>query len=220
MARIESLQVRRVPYTHWVADNFIDRDCLAAINATWPRADHPGWRYEQGKATTKASMLFPLRLPDAAHELAAELFSPEACQRLSDLVGMQLQPDPWFTDGPFEPRLGGGLHEIYPGGLLKVHVDFEKHPAGLRRVANLLIYLNEDWRDEWGGCLELHGKTVKSIAPVGGRAVLFVTDKESWHGHPAPLTAPKGRTRRSLALYYYTADAGEGERAKTVYRKG
>ena len=37
-----------------------------------------------------------------------------------------------------------------------------------------------------------------------GRVVVFLTTDFSFHGHPHPLTAPEGRVRRSIALYYYT----------------
>jgi hypothetical protein len=214
------LKQRDDPFTHWIADDFIDADTLRAINREWPRDESDGWRIETGVgAASKGSMLFPRRLPPAAQALAEELNDPEALARLSELVGIELHPDPWLHEGPLSPALGGGLHEIHRGGLLKVHVDFEKHPSGLRRVVNLLVYLNEDWQEEWGGALELHGKSVATIHPFGGRAVLFVTGPDSWHGHPKPLACPSNRTRRSLALYYYAESAERAQRPKTVYRR-
>lgn len=210
-----ALAPRARPFEHWVADDFVDADTVRAINAAWPaQAD---WIHERAGWVVKSALLFPRRLPAPAQALAAELYAPEACARLSSLVGIALHPDPWFLDGPLEPKLGGGLHEIGPGGKMGVHVDFEAHPSGLRRVANLLIYLNEDWQIGWGGSLELHGKTISTIPPLAGRAVLFETTPESWHGHPHPLACPAGRTRRSLALYYYAAVGGQ-QRPKTVYR--
>src|SRR6266436_1022806 len=59
-----------------------------------------------------------------------------------------LIPDPYFG--------GGGLHQIEAGGFLKVHADFNVHPKlKLDRRLNMLVYLNKDWREEWGGHLEL-----------------------------------------------------------------
>jgi hypothetical protein len=40
---------------------------------------------------------------------------------------------------------------------------------------------------------------------------LFSTTSESYHGHPNPLTCPPDRTRKSLALYYYTNGRPEEE---------
>jgi len=41
---------------------------------------------------------------------------------------------------------------------------------------------------------------------------IFTTTDTSFHGHPEPLTCPEGRTRKSIALYYYSKDrpAGQG----------
>ena len=74
---------------------------------------------------------------------------------------------------------------------------------------NVIVYLNEDWREEYNGALELWSRDMKHavqrIAPLWNRCVIFNTDADSWHGHPDPLTTPDGVLRRSLALYYYTA---------------
>ena len=42
------------------------------------------------------------------------------------------------------------------------------------------------------------------ILPLFNRVALFSTTGDSWHGHPDPLTCPEDRSRKSLALYYYT----------------
>jgi Rps23 Pro-64 3,4-dihydroxylase Tpa1-like proline 4-hydroxylase len=121
---------------------------------------------------------------------------------LEQLTGIEgLVPDPYFA--------GGGLHETQSGGLLMVHADYNKHPElNLDRRLNLIIYLNEDWHDEYGGHLELWDRGLtrceKKIAPVAGRAVIFSTKRDSWHGHPHPLACPEGMSRKSIALYYYT----------------
>lgn len=122
---------------------------------------------------------------------------------LEALTGIDgLVPDPYFE--------GGGFHEIGRGGYLNVHADFNLNKRlNLRRRINVLIYLNKDWRPDFGGNLELWDadmKTrVRTVAPVFNRCVVFNTDSQSYHGHPEPLTCPEDRSRRSIALYYYTA---------------
>ena len=37
------------------------------------------------------------------------------------------------------------------------------------------------------------------------KTVVFTTDGKSLHGHPQPMKLPKGRSRNSIALYYYVA---------------
>ena len=43
------------------------------------------------------------------------------------------------------------------------------------------------------------------------RSLLYSCQK-SFHGHPNEWRGPKGILRRSVALYYYTADKEEGGR--------
>ena len=48
-----------------------------------------------------------------------------------------------------DPALdGGGLHQVFNGGLLNVHTDFNTHlvEKTWRRVLNILIFLNHNWR--------------------------------------------------------------------------
>lgn len=106
---------------------------------------------------------------------------------------------------------GGGLHESFKGGFLKVHSDFiYMRKSKLRRVLNLLIYLNSDWQESWGGALELWDSNMKfpkkSIWPEINNAVIFRTDKDSNHGFPDPINCPQEVRRKSIALYYYVKE--------------
>ncbi len=113
------------------------------------------------------------------------------------------------------------------GRIVKVHVDFNKHgPYQLDRRLNLLLYLNKDWKEEYGGHLQLWDKEMKNceqkILPIFNRVALFSTTETSWHGHPDPLTCPEGWSRKSLALYYYTngrADGADAPEHTTVFRE-
>jgi Rps23 Pro-64 3,4-dihydroxylase Tpa1-like proline 4-hydroxylase len=122
---------------------------------------------------------------------------------LQDLTNIQgLLPDPHYR--------GSGLHITAPGGHLNIHADFNKYrdPYQLDRRVNTFIYLNNDWLEDYGGHLELWSPNMQScvqrILPTLGRFVVFSSTDFSYHGQPQPLTAPLGRARRSLALYYYT----------------
>jgi len=112
-----------------------------------------------------------------------------------------LIPDPTFE--------GGGLHQIPRGGKLAMHADFNKHRRfGLDRRLNALLYLNKDWREDYGGHLELWNRDMTQceakILPVYNRLAVFGTTDFTFHGHPNPLQCPEGMTRKSLALYYFT----------------
>ena len=188
------------PFEHWVINDFIDAKTVAAINAEWPLE----WYTEEGKNAVKKSTG---DLTPAAAAVAAEMQAPEFCEWLSKLVGIpKLLPDP--------EHFGGGLHCIERGGYLKMHLDFNQRKTEkgtfYRRV-NVLVYLNVNWRREWGGQLLLGKEGLQTaIDPLAGLCAIFPTTEKSWHGHPAPLQCPEGVQRRSMALYYYTREEPEG----------
>ena len=43
-----------------------------------------------------------------------------------------------------------------------------------------------------------------STVPIFNRCVIFKTEENTFHGHPNPLACPKGMSRKSLILYYFT----------------
>ncbi len=104
---------------------------------------------------------------------------------------------------------GGGLHEIKSGGVLKIHTDFNRHPfLNLDRRVNVLVYLNKNWQDSYGGHLELWNKNMsnceKKILPSFNTVAIFSTTDFSNHGHPDPLNCPTNISRKSIALYYFS----------------
>ena len=115
-----------------------------------------------------------------------------------------------------------GVHRIPPGGFTKVHRDFPVHPTTrLHHRVNVLVYLNRDWPDSWGGALELWEPDMSAVgsvvAPTANTMVIFETDEHSLHGLPDPVTCPSDRARLSVASYFYTVepgpDAAEREKA-------
>lgn len=151
-------------------------------------------------------------LPAAIKRTINELNSPEFLEFLSNLTGIQnLQKD--------DSLEGGGIHQSGRGGYLNIHADFTVHPhhRNWQRRVNVLVYLNKDWQEEWGGQLELWDKDMKACerkaAPVFNRCVVFNTDADSYHGHPEPMTCPENAHRRSIALYYYTVEERPFRRA-------
>lgn len=191
------------PFPHFVIENFISPETVAAINAEWP----DDWRVEDGKFNKKWSR--QNGLPPAA-KAVADAMDIEALEVLTGIDGLFQDPD----------LFGAGLHCIPAGGFLKMHVDFNRHPKGWARRVNVLIYLNQVWQDEWGGHLQLGmGAEAKRIAPIGGRCVIFETNDQSWHGHPEPLACPANIQRRSLALYYYINEPQGSAAHTTIYRR-
>ena len=126
---------------------------------------------------------------------------------------------------PDDELFGAGLHQSIKGAFLDVHVDFNIHPkTGFHRRMNLLVYLNKDWKTSYNGYLELWDmdkkEQIEYIEPKFNRAVIFETNEVSFHGHPKPLNTPRGISRKSLSVYYYTKTRPENELAlehNTIY---
>ena len=120
---------------------------------------------------------------------------------------------------------GSGFDQTLPGGALAVHTDFHYNPQiKLTRRVNVFLYLNHEWREEYGGALELWSATPqslatakpkpfrleKAVAPLWNRMFIFATGDRTFHGHPMPLNTTS-RTRRSIAMYYHANGAVKSE---------
>lgn len=198
------------PFPHIVFGDFLPAERLRAVLSEFPGpGDIPWTLFEDGGRTLKLATENQEYMGELTRQLLMECNGPVFVDFLERLTGITgLVPDPYL--------LGGGLHQIEPGGFLDVHADFNVHPrTRLHRRINVLIYLNEDWQDDWGGQLELWksdmSRCVQRIAPVFNRCVIFSTDRTAFHGHPERVACPPGRNRRSLALYYYSLTPAPGE---------
>ena len=197
------------PFPHVVIDDFLPADALRRVADNFPGAADINWFDFNNPRQRKLAAEDETQIEDNARWLLYQFNSATLINFLEKLTGIEgLISDPFF--------IGGGLHQIERGGYLKVHADFNRHPKfNLDRRLNLLLYLNENWREEYGGHLELWNRDVtrcgRKILPTFNRCVIFNTTDFSYHGHPEPLRCPRGMTRKSLALYYYTNGRPETE---------
>ena len=200
------------PYPHTVIDNFMNEQFLnRAVN----QLEYVDWGYDDGDGDDLDShqvkkLYSPHKvgmwdnMPEHVTNLLNFLNSKEVLNYLEELTGI--------PDLIADPELyGGGVHRILSGGKLSVHADYNFHPlTKLHRRVNLLLYLNKDWKEEWGGDLQLWNKDmsmcVKKILPIFNRAVIFNITSYAYHGHPGPLKSPEGIDRLSFALYYFTKE--------------
>lgn len=193
------------PFPHIVLDDVLKPAAYEAAAAEFPGVDDPFWKGYLHVNETKYSNTQPDTWGDALNAVAKEFCSDRFVAWLEELTGIQDLMADWSMDG-------GGLHQTLRGGHLNIHADFSTHHVheNWARRVNILLYLNREWQDSWGGHLELWDTDMKtqrgSVTPKGNRMLVFTTSSDSFHGHPDPLTCPPGEARRSMALYYFTEE--------------
>lgn len=207
------------PFPHVVFDSFAEEDLLEEAVRQFPGPkDIEWWNYKNPLEDKLAQDNLSL-LPDIFKRILWEFNSGAFIQFLEKLTGIEgLISDPHYV--------GGGLHQIQRGGKLDIHCDFNfLKKLKLDRRLNVLLYLNKDWKEEYGGHLELWNREMtecrQKILPIFNRMVCFSTTDFANHGHPDPLTCPEGMTRKSLALYFYTNGRPKHEKSEahsTMYK--
>jgi Rps23 Pro-64 3,4-dihydroxylase Tpa1-like proline 4-hydroxylase len=219
---VRDAYARAQPFAHAVLDGFFPDDVAARIIDEFPPLDAARWH---GSGVRNPQRRFKHMSTDE------ESFSPYIRQVLYQL---NARPFLEFVESvtgiaPLlpDPDIGHTLRHFERGGCLGVHTDFNWHKGlELHRRVNLIVYLNRDWRDEYGGHLELWDddmtRCVKRIAPVANRGVLFATNDHTPHGFPDPLACPADDTRKTIQMYYYTSRIPSAELTpphRTIFRR-
>ncbi len=199
-----------LPFRHVVIDNFLDAEFCRRLMAEFPAFDARKAVNELGEAGGKAVVSHLASIGPAYAAFDGLMKDQAFLKTMGRITGIEkLLYDPDY--------IGGGTHENLHGQDLDFHIDFNYHPKRhTHRRLNLILFLNREWRAEWGGCLELQRDPWSGAAqmddrmviPIANRAVIFETTEASWHGFrriqlPAEYS---GLSRRSLAVYFYTAE--------------
>ena len=201
------------PFPHVVIDKFLPEPVLERCLAEFPSRGDSEMIFDREQERYKAQFNPEIVTP-WVRNLFYSFNARPFIRVLENITGIQgLIPDPYF--------FGGGFHEIAQGGHLSVHADFNHHkPMNLERRINVLIYLNHNWKDAYGGQLELWDNAMTraeiSVIPEFNRCVVFNTTSNSNHGNPNPINHPDRTPRRSIALYYYTATWDGTKRTHTT----
>lgn len=207
----------RLPFPHMVESKIFPEDVLRRVGKEIP--DQPNAKdgcveksnscFRAAKEKYKNGFENEELFGPATASFFGFLRSSRFIQFLEKLTGINdLIPDPHY--------FGSGVHQTLPGGHLDIHADFNRYERyNLYRRVNILLYLNPDWKEEYGGHLELWprdmSKCMARVAPDLGTLAVFSSTDFSYHGHPEALTCPQNRSRRSLALYYYSATRPSNE---------
>lgn len=190
------------PVPHLVLENLFSPKLLELMYKDFDDLKWTNWRHYDNTNELKRGSMPNTRFGSATQLYFNTIYSGAFLNFLANVTGIQgLITDPEFH--------GGGLHDIPTGGKFGMHVDFNQHP--ITKLANRLVlitYLNKDWLPSYGGALELwdidEQKCKAEVVPAFGRTIIFYQSSRSLHGHPKPVDAPNGRSRRSAAAYYYS----------------
>jgi len=199
------------PFPHIVIDNFLPETVAEKILNLFPTRDFADFNQPDHKNYQKSKLgqiqkSYFINIDSWLRYILYEFNSMAFLEYLENLTGIKgLIPDPHYK--------GGAFHSILPGGKLALHADFNvDKQRKLRRCLNVLVYFNKNWKDSYNGHLELWDDQMiacqQKISPTFNRCVIFNTTSNSYHGHPEPLACPDYIDRKSIALYYYVADAG------------
>jgi len=115
---------------------------------------------------------------------------------------------------------GGGLHMGAKNSYLDMHADFNYHPKHHNwfRNVNLLLYLNKDWKKEYGGSLKLKdartGETTE-VEPLLNRLAIMHCRDYTLHGYDE-IHFPDEKYRTSIAMYGYTLHKDAHEKPRST----
>jgi len=197
------------PFKHVVIEHFFEDSFAERLLADFPRFDPTLATNELGMAARKAVNTDISRISPVYRQLYRVIGSRPFLDLVSRLSGI--------TDLILDPKMfGGGTHDNQHGQELDPHVDFNYDEAQkLHRRLNLIVYLNKEWRTEWGGALEIHsnprdpaGNRITSYDPLFNRCVMFETNERSWHAFPK-INLPEDKrhlSRKSISIYLYTRE--------------
>lgn len=186
------------PYEHIIIKDFFSLDYANKIYENYPKIDEK-WCYYDNPLENKYA-LNKFDNNNEIKEMYEKLNNENFIDKLKEITEIKdLEKDEYLH--------GAGLHAYPNNGKLDIHLDYNIHPiTGKERRINLIIYMNKDWKEDYGGNLELYDDKRKrcniNLYPTFNTAILFRTSDLSYHGLPTPIKCPEGEYRKSIAIYY------------------
>lgn len=130
-------------------------------------------------------------LSEAWQRLADDFLSPDYRAAVGQLTGIELSTAP----------LEVNVFHYGPGASLGAHTDLPD------KVVTHVLYFNESWDVENGGCLTVlrskdRASAVAVIPPIVGNSAVLVRSAQSWHA-VSPVVPQCRLSRRSLTATFY-----------------
>lgn len=186
------------PFPHIAIDNICDAEKLTLLYNRIPEIETKSADYLFASQKYEKSKF--RQLGGVFEELHNDLTSKRFENWLKYVTDENVFIDPQFY--------GGGIHQGRKGSYLDMHADFNYHPLNHHwyRNLNLLLYINKDWKTEYGGQLKLEdprtGVKTEVDVPFNRLAIMHCRSY-TLHGYD-PIHFPEGQYRTSIAAYAYT----------------
>jgi hypothetical protein len=198
------------PFPHIGIDGLCDEQKLTELYNQIPNIETPSADYVFAKNKFEKSRYY--ELGGLFQELHEDLINPRFADFVSYITNEDVFIDPTFY--------GGGIHQGKKGSFLDMHADFNYHPLHENwfRNLNLLLYINKDWKKEYGGELRLEdgrtGEKTEEDVPFNRLAIMHCRGY-TLHGYD-PISFPEGEFRTSIAAYAYTIHENQLESSRTT----
>ncbi len=187
------------PFEYVIIDNFFDDNYANYIYDNFPSPfDDNNWHLYCNPIEHKYSLNNFENHPKIG-ELFTSLTEDSFISNMKHITAINdLENDPHLH--------GAGIHMYPNNGKLDMHLDYNIHPITKKeRRINLIVYMNKDWKDEYGGKIEFYDTNMNKITeemPLFNTAIIFKTSDISYHGLPKPIKCPDDIFRKSIAIYY------------------
>lgn len=199
--------VNAQPYPHVKIDGLLDETFAETLAANFPAKNEMRRHYKGLNEHKSEGSNFEL-YHESFRALRSALGTSGFLRFLETITGIEglILPD---------DHRGTGVHQGANGSFLDIHVDFSVHPVlNIHRRLNLLFFLNKEWKESYGGKLELWDKEVKhciaAYLPSFNRCIIFATSDISYHGY-SKISVPENVFRNSFFAYFYTPITEQGK---------
>lgn len=202
ISKIDAIELEEDPFRWGLVGPLFDPSTAVHLARKFPldEAEHRegndgrrSWRYQvrcllpMGRATP----VRPQALDPRWRQLADELAGPAYRTALSRLTGVELDP----------LDLEANLFSYGPGAFQEAHPDLPE------KVVTHVLWFNEDWEEDFGGCLRILRSSdpedvARELLPSLGWSALFVRSASSWHS-VTPVSDAAPADRRALVVTFH-----------------
>jgi Rps23 Pro-64 3,4-dihydroxylase Tpa1-like proline 4-hydroxylase len=170
------------PFPFLVIDDFLEESFYQSLRNVLHANNTSMGRNFTTEVESNKSISLNSNLPGLVSDIVDVLNTDEWVEKLKSLTGIDT-----LTATQNGNTMLANYHEMKSGGLLGSHVDHSHEPIlGFPHVLNIILYLSDDWKTEYGGATLFYDKNgVKPLSKVEykpNRAVIFLHTPFSFHG--------------------------------------